>query len=112
MTAPQGRHEWQTHQLDPVQHPRFNTYTGSFRNGERHGSGVFHYSSDATFTGRWAHNLKQGTGHYVDVVQTTTTQDFIDDKVSAPAGQRGSFAEGWDGTDPSPVAVTPGLDCG
>ncbi|KAF0310064.1 Radial spoke head 10 B [Amphibalanus amphitrite] len=77
----QGRHEWQTHQLDPVQHPRFNTYTGSFRGGERHGSGVFHYSSDATFTGRWAHNLKQGTGHYVDVVQTTTTQDFIDDKV-------------------------------
>ena len=64
-----------------MQHPRFNTYTGSFRAGERHGPGVFQYSSDATFTGHWRHNLKQGTGDYVDVVQTKTTQDFIDDKV-------------------------------
>ncbi|XP_037089389.1 radial spoke head 10 homolog B-like [Pollicipes pollicipes] len=76
-----GTHVWQTHQLDPVQHPRYNSYEGEFRTGERHGQGVFHYASDATFTGRWGHNLKQGSGVYVDVVQAKTMQDFIDDKV-------------------------------
>lgn len=47
------------------QFPCSNRYQGYWKEGKRHGQGIFQYSSGARYEGEWKDNMKHGQGIYI-----------------------------------------------
>jgi len=62
----QGEHVWMDEGPEETslgtQKQMCNRYVGSWKNGQRHGHGVFFYANGAKYTGQWAENAKDGYG--------------------------------------------------
>ena len=49
---------------EKYQHADGGVYRGEWRDGKKHGLGVYTYPNGAKYEGRWFNNLKQGLGVY------------------------------------------------
>merc|ERR1719305_418175 len=63
-----GTHTWSAKptKLELIKHhagqQRNNGYSGEWKEGERSGTGIFHYANGSTFEGSWSRNQKHGAG--------------------------------------------------
>ncbi|XRB17950.1 radial spoke head protein 10B [Pseudoscourfieldia marina] len=60
------------------QHQMKNRYEGSFRNGFRHGFGIFHYATGSRYEGNWEMGVKHGAGTFTYEDGTKYTGRFAD----------------------------------
>ena len=61
-----------------TQHHMKNRYNGAFKDGYRHGFGIFHYATGARYEGQWAYGVKQGVGVFSYEDGTKYTGRFED----------------------------------
>ncbi|OON16365.1 MORN repeat protein [Opisthorchis viverrini] len=56
----QGSHAWHILRVRTTQYTLPNVYDGEWKNGVRHGFGVFHYPNGSKYAGYWKDNMKHG----------------------------------------------------
>ncbi|XP_061765072.1 radial spoke head 10 homolog B [Nerophis ophidion] len=77
----QGTHVWLVKRTDGSEFRPSNQYTGNFFLGQRHGHGIFYYSSGDTYEGGWMSNKKHGKGKVTLKDGHTFEVQFINDKM-------------------------------
>ncbi|TGZ63398.1 hypothetical protein CRM22_006936 [Opisthorchis felineus] len=61
----QGSHAWHILRVRTTQYTLPNVYDGEWKNGVRHGFGVFHYPNGSKYAGYWKDNMKHGKGNLI-----------------------------------------------
>eukprot|EP00053_Salpingoeca_punica_P013074 m.117734 g.117734 ORF g.117734 m.117734 type:complete len:481 (-) comp16103_c0_seq4:1496-2938(-) len=80
-----GTHVWQTDKQATFEYPKRNSYTGEWKEGTRHGHGLFTFASGATFDGYWVNNAKHGKGTMTYENGLVASCEFEMDKARAAA---------------------------
>ncbi|NXC54242.1 R10B2 protein, partial [Aleadryas rufinucha] len=83
-----GTHTWFIKRMLQSHYPLRNEYVGHFVKGQRHGHGMFIYSSGAMYSGEWVCNKKHGKGVFVFANGQVFQGEFVDDRpLQCPAPQ-------------------------
>lgn len=64
----QGEHTWKEEppeMMARIQKQMCNRYIGGFKEGMRHGKGIFYYANGAKYQGEWEKNQKHGRGLFI-----------------------------------------------
>ena len=72
----------------------FNRYKGQFKDGLRHGKGMFAYATGASYKGDWNKNLKEGYGTFVYEDGTVFTGEFKQDRLPSRRQTGGGSSPG------------------
>ena len=67
-----------------------NRYEGSFKDGARHGFGIFFYANGSRYEGQWNSNVKQGRGVFTFSDGHILRGDFQSDRIAQPISPRAS----------------------
>lgn len=78
-----GTHLW----LEERGETRFlrNRYQGNYKDGQRHGYGVFYYADGSKYEGEWRNNRKHGFARLINELGDERFANFVEDK--APNAQ-------------------------